>query len=690
MDEEELISIRLPNGNLITDVPAGATQSEVKDRAISLGLADISDFVIDPVVSLTNKKEEEQEFEILEYLRGNLDLPAGIAGSLVGAGLGVPAGPVGMFLGATALGGAGTFAGSLASDELTGEDLDYNEALNQALTSMGFDVATAGIAKLLRPFYRPGVAAIQKKLGFTVEETAKQIANNLPAPGTKESLQASQKILSKEKLSLTPFQVNAQGLSVLNERLARGGLLSGGIMDTNMSAVNKATQDAIQEITNRYVTNIDGSPGEIAEVLFDVISQGKKALSNNYGAALGEIILDGKNIRLPVGTFTKTAEKFIQDNQLELVNKLSPETIQYLKGQTKSLGNNPYLLVGLEDIIEINKKITKDISQKFGNPASKEYNQALEYELGQLASLMRGSVADAISSQNPELAKRYAALNKEYQKGLNSILPEINVNFAREANKNSYKALGNLISKAGDVDKVLALRKSLQESFKQIGKAATSGNAKGLAPTAISNYSEADELIKKGFLEENFSTAFRAGEQFDVTKYASLATKLTRPSEIAKWKATLGGQYPKVKQLVNLMSEASTNPQSTLGDLLLRSKEFQSVGALANVGTLAAGTGAGILAAGGFGGIAGAIAVLTVPMVMAKVATSPKHVNKLIALDKAKEMSLAKSEKVVASIVSDVLDKMTEDELIELRNTIRDANLVQEDPQEEQGMAVNQ
>ena len=83
-----------------------------------------------------------------------------------------------MFLGATALGGAGTFAGSLASDELTGEDLDYNEALNQALTSMGFDVATAGIAKLLRPFYRPGVAAIQKKLGFTVEETAKQIANN--------------------------------------------------------------------------------------------------------------------------------------------------------------------------------------------------------------------------------------------------------------------------------------------------------------------------------------------------------------------------------------------------------------------------------------------------------------------------------------------------------------------------------
>ena len=687
MNEEELVSVTLPNGNVMTDVPSSATQAQIKDKAISLGVADVSDFTIDPVVSLTNKKEKEQEFEILDYLRDNLDLPGGIAGSLIGAGIGIPGGPVGMFLGATVLGGAGTFAGSLASDELSGEDLDYHDALNEALISMGFDIATAGTAKLLRPYYKPGIAAIQKKLGFTAEETAKQIANNLPAPGTKESLQASQKILSKEGVSLTPFQANAEGLSVLSEKLARGGLLSGGIMDSNMSAVNKATQDAIQEITNKYVTSIDGSPGEIAEVLFDVISQGKKALSNNYGAALDEIILDGKNVRLPVGTFTKTAEKFIQDNQLELVNKLSDETIQYLKSQTGSLGNNPYLLVGLEDIIEINKKITQDVSQKFGNPASKEYNQALEYELGRLSSLMRESVKDAISSQKPELAKKYAALNKEYQKGLTNILPEINVNFAREANKNSYKALGNLISKAGDVDKVVALKKSLQESLKEVEKSTTSGNVKGLTPLAISNYSEADELIKKGFLEENFSTAFKAGEQFDVTKYAPLATKLTRPSEIAKWKATLGDQYPKVKQLVNLMSEASTNPQSTLGDLLLRSKEFQAVGTL---GTIAAGAGAGLLAAGGVGGIAGATAVLTIPMIMAKVATSPKHVNKLIALDKAKEMSLARAEKVVASVVSDILDKMSEEEMIELRNMIRDANLIEQEPQQQEKMVVNQ
>lgn len=675
MNEEELISIRLPNGNLITDVPANATQSEVKDKAISLGLADISDFNVDPVVDLPGDNEKEQEFEILEYLRANVDLPGGIAGSLAGAKVGIPGGPLGMLAGATIGGAAGTFAGSLASDELTGEELDYNDAVNKALISMGFDVATAGLAKLLRPFYKPGVAAIQKKLGFSAEETARQIANSLPAPGTKESLQASQKILVEKGVSLTPFQANAQGLAVLSEKLARGGLLSGAIMDANMAAVNKATQDSIQEITDRFVTNIDGTPEEIAEVLFDVVSQGKKALSNNYGVALDEIILEGKNVRLPVGTFTKTAEKFIQDNQLELVNKLSPETIQYLKGQTKSLGNNPYLLVGLEDIIEINKKITKDISQKFGNPASKEYNQALEYELGQLASLMRGSVHDAISSQKPELAKKYAALNKQYQKGLNSILPEINVNFAREANKNSYKSLGNLISKAGDVGKVIAFKKSLKESFNQIGKASTSDGA-------VKNYVEAEELIKKGFLEENFSTAFKAGEQFDVRKYVPLANKLTKPSEIAKWKAVLGGQYPHAKQLVNLMSEAARDPQSTLGDLLLRSREFQAVG------TLAAGTGAGILAAGGFGGIAGATAVLAIPMVLAKVAKSPKHVNKLIALDKAKEMSAAKAEKVVASVVSDVIDNMTESEQVELRNLVRDGNQAQQSP--DQAIVVNQ
>lgn len=135
------------------------------------------------------------------------------------------------------------------------------------------------------------------------------------------------------------------------------------------------------------------------------------------------------------------------------------------------------------------------------------------------------------------------------------------------------------------------------------------------------------------------------------------------------------------------MSEASTNPQSTLGDLLLRSKEFQAVGTL---GTIAAGAGAGLLAAGGVGGIAGATAVLTIPMIMAKVATSPKHVNKLIALDKAKEMSLARAEKVVASVVSDILDKMSEEEMIELRNMIRDANLIEQEPQQQEKMVVNQ
>ena len=75
-------------------------------------------------------------------------------------------------------------------------------------------------------------------------------------------------------------------------------------------------------------------------------------------------------------------------------------------------------------------------------------------------------------------------------------------------------------------------------------------------------------------------------------------------------------------------------------------------------------------------------------MVLAKVAKSPKHVNKLIALDKAKEMSAAKAEKVVASVVSDVIDNMTESEQVELRNLVRDGNQAQQSP--DQAIVVNQ
>ena len=44
MAEKELIDVTLPNGSVLTNVPFGSTQEQVKNAAIKLGLAEVLDF----------------------------------------------------------------------------------------------------------------------------------------------------------------------------------------------------------------------------------------------------------------------------------------------------------------------------------------------------------------------------------------------------------------------------------------------------------------------------------------------------------------------------------------------------------------------------------------------------------------------------------------------------------------------
>ena len=44
MAEKELIDVTLPNGSVVTNVPFGSTQEQVKNAAIKLGLAEVLDF----------------------------------------------------------------------------------------------------------------------------------------------------------------------------------------------------------------------------------------------------------------------------------------------------------------------------------------------------------------------------------------------------------------------------------------------------------------------------------------------------------------------------------------------------------------------------------------------------------------------------------------------------------------------
>ena len=242
----ELIDVTLPNGTVIEDVPADTSQEILKDLAISSGYATAEDFATPEPAPVEPQAPEPS------WLEKNMDVPLGMGGGVVGTILGAPFGPPGMFVGGAIGGALGTASGSLISDELTGEDLDYAKALEEAAISMGFDVATLGLGKAIKPAW----VAAKRKMGFTPQEAAEQLVQELGGEaGTAASLKASQQILEEGGATLTPSQVGAEGVALLQERIGRLGLISGRQYETNAAKVNEVTSEALSEICLLYTSD---------------------------------------------------------------------------------------------------------------------------------------------------------------------------------------------------------------------------------------------------------------------------------------------------------------------------------------------------------------------------------------------------------------------------------------------------
>jgi hypothetical protein len=671
----ETYTVVLPNGVKIKDVPVGTSQDVLKDRAIAGGFATLEDFNQKPpsenAMNIattsglpTNPRQrgstvgttgEASSFDMQQYLTENMGLPLGVAGGIAGAVAGAPLGPVGAFVG-SALGSAvGTGSGSLISDELTGKDLDYAKAVEDAVLSLGFDVATLTMGKYLKPAY----ISAKKKLGFSPRETAQQLVKELsPDVGSRESLRASQEILEDYGATLTPSQVGATGLELLKEQISRAGIASGQVFEENAKKINQAASDALSEVVNKLAVNSSGSSFEIAEQTMNVIEAGKNALNTNYGNSLDELVkTTGKISNIPMGKHIFAVESFVKENTKGGVLGLDPATLGFIESNLKSLlGNNMARATNLEGIIEIDKQITSQIRTQFGTPGTQTFNPTAERELSILADKLKDATQRAIQKVDPKAAKKYANLKAAFSEGRQGILPKINDRFISNASKGDYKSLGNLISGAGNINQVNAFKQSLRESFKQMEKAGTN-------PSDFIGFPEAEALIKKGFLEKNFPDIGKAS--FDINDYAREARKLNDPTIAAKYKSILGSDFPRVKQIINLMAEASTSPKSNVGELMLRSKEYSALSGLVQIGQLGAAA---------VGGVASAPFILLAPMYLSKVATNPKHVNRLLAFNKTKFKNEDAMEMALNAITADVIDSMTDEEQAQLRNYIREIN----------------
>lgn len=656
MSESEVV---LPNGRtvLMSGLPENVTEAQIREDLLAQGVATIDEF---------NFPETSPEAEDPNWLMQNLDLPAGIAASLAGAKMGAPLGIPGIVAGGIAGGAIGTFGGSLLSDAVSEEELDFAKATEEALFSAGFDVATLTLGK----YIKPGYFAAKKSLGFTPKEVAADVIKTVKQgqeTGTLESLRASQDILQSKGATLTRFQTGqASAMEVFGEKLANAGLFSGKEVADNALKVNTAAQEALNDIANKIDYTTGNAPKDIGEAMVDVITAGKQALSNTYGEGLDQISSKVKKNTVSTAGIKKRLQQFIKDNSEITQGYVLENGKRVLKKKSQPMLNEDTLnyinkningvlelsQMSAEGLLRLDKKIAADVRQ-FGDIRSSNYNSVADREMGELTNILKDSFINTLKQADSKVAEEYAALKAAYKEGMSGLLPEVNKNLIKNAEKGSYDQLGGMLLEQKNVSKISTFMKSIDEAYKQIDK-----SGEGVANIAYATAKDAKQAIKQGFLAN--AVPKLNDEAFKIEQYANLAAQFSKPAQASRLKAVMGEDYGRVKQIFNLFAEASKKPDSNVGTLVLRAKEYGALGTLAFGATT-----------GGLTAIASAGAVLASPIVLAKMAANPKAVNKLLAFEKMTFKNDELKEKAAALIVSDVMDKLTEEEQQEVKDYFR-------------------
>ena len=595
------------------------------------------------------------------WLERNLDVPLGVVGGVAGgvAG-GVLGGPAGALAGGTAGGALGTALGTYISEteyNEAGEIDAYTKAVENALWSMGFDLATVGVTSKIKPMYY----AMKSKMGSSAEQTAKEIIDGAFGVGSRESLQASQAILEQGGATLLPSQVRGAALDNFRERIASVGLLSRETMQENMDAVNNVVRDELTTLINRNASGWEADPYAMGDAFYTLIKAGEDAVQQTYIKGLDEIKLDlGSGLGQRVNAYKILApiNKYLKTKKGEAVDELSPEAVQFLQGQLSRLKNLPTGTFPVDELITLDKAFTQRVNAKFG-PEGAERNSVVQAELAEVGNEMRNAIYNAMKGINPDAAEAYATLKKSYGEGINALYPKINKNFIAAANKGSFLGLGNLAAKASNVNQVVALRESLHEAFKQASKDPN-------VSLPFSSVKEVDELFKRGFLSSRISPVFN--ENFLINNLKNVAQKLQIPAEAKKYEVILGKDYPRFKQVMNLVIEASDSATGDFGNLMLRSAEAggfraiaSQVGGLVGIGGAAA---AGVVSPAPV--IAAGAAALFLPQMFARIVTNPAYVNRLIMMTK-KDFGGAEKASVAAQLLAaDVFYSLTDTEKNEM------------------------
>lgn len=585
----------------------------------------------------------------------NLDIPGGMAGAVAGAKAGAPLGPIGIGTGIIAGGALGTFGGSIASDALSGKDLNFAQATEEALLSAGIDTATLGAGRVLKPAY----FALRRGLGLDPRDAAQEIIRKFTPggeggqAGSPESIARTQTIFSEEGASLTPFQTGqGTGAQSLGDRIARVGIFSEPIIERNINEQSRIISDRMSSLFSDTVASSDQlGPEAIGDVVFSSIQQGKLALQDSYVRGLDEISSRFGRANVRRGPILNEARQFLNDKSFAggASTELDDSSLSVVREFISELEAAPAALT-VEDLFKYERRLQSQINQ-LSDARSSGFNSTASAQLSELSSRIRDRTLDLFEGVNPELRNRFLLLKNQYSEGLSELIPEINRNMITNASsKNMFSAIGNTMTSTGKPEQISAFYRSIDRAF-----AEASREGRDLP---FDSANEIRDIVRQGFVAKTLPDL---GPNFDLRQYRRLARYFETPSNQERARAILGEKYDPFKQLINAMSEASVKPESNIGELMVRSKEFSAITQLGGGGFLA-GT-------AGVGGIAGAGALLASPIFLAKAATNPKNVNRIIAFDKRSFGSADALETAAINTAIDIFNDLSQEDQEEVRRS---------------------
>jgi hypothetical protein len=477
------------------------------------------------------------------------------------------------------------------------------------------------------------------------------------AAGSEESLQATQRLLQEGGATLLPSQTRqATALQKFSESIADIGILSGATLSENANRVNKVIEDNLNSIIQRNATGALDSAA-LGEELNTVISAGRQAMVSSYGSSLDEIMpiikrggVSTKGLKNRIKAFRKTyvTRELVKGKPVEAVSNLSPQTASFI-GELNDILKLPTL--SGESLIALDKRVTQkvsDIAEGLGKGESGVATSDLR-QLRELSDTLKEGIQKAISTIDPEAASDYMQLKKAYAENMDGLLPTINSTILSgiASGKRGTEVLGRMLVTAKSPEKIEAFMKSIDTAYAQTGKDTASG-------LTFKTAEEAKQAIKASFLEKTFNLTATEGKDF--SGYARLAKQWGSKDGKRALDAVFGKDSPRVRQIANMMAETSTKADSNFLGLSIRGREVGAAGAVLGAG---------------LSGLGGAVAILGLPVFLAKAATNPKAVNKLLAFEKRKFATEEAKQAAAAIIVTDVIEGLSAADVEEFKTKVQ-------------------